>query len=138
MLRSSRLNHNHVSPRQFRTGEPVDYSKLRVFGCPAKIFIRPSDRVSLHPKLGNRSEQGTLLGLGMSDKGNGYIFQIKRYGVIVEVDSEDAFNPGVRMVAQNYTQRMCAQVGPSTRRGTIRTPGWYRTTCPNDGSNSSI
>ncbi len=68
--RSPSTRTNGLSPLQFRTGEPLDYSKLRVFGCPAQIFIRPSDRD--HPKLGTRSEHGTLV--GMSSKGNGFIF----------------------------------------------------------------
>jgi hypothetical protein len=74
-----------LSPLQFRTGTPQDYSKLRVFGCPAQIYIRPSNRS--HPKLGIRSEHGTLI--GMSTKGNGFIFHVNRNGTTAEVDSKD-------------------------------------------------
>jgi hypothetical protein len=56
-----------------------------VFGCPAQIFIRPSERD--HPKLGTRSEQGTLV--GMSSKGNGFIFYVPRNNTLTEVDSKD-------------------------------------------------
>jgi transposase InsO family protein len=75
-----------ISPLQFRTGSPVDFSKLRLFGSPAQIFIRPSKRNST--KLSNRSEHGTCL--GMSSKGNGYIFRVNRHNTTVEVDSKDA------------------------------------------------
>ncbi len=74
-----------LSPLQFRTGEPLDYSKLRVFGCPAQIFVRPSERDD--PKLGARSEHGTLV--GMSSKGNGFIFYVPRNNTLTEVDSKD-------------------------------------------------
>jgi hypothetical protein len=75
-----------LSPLQFRTGSPVDFSKLRLFGSPAQIVIRPSRRIS--NKLSNPSEHGTFL--GMSSKGNGYIFRVDRHNTIVEVDSRDA------------------------------------------------
>jgi transposase InsO family protein len=39
---SSRLN--GLSPLQFRTGKPIHFAKLRLFGCPAQIYIRPSAR----------------------------------------------------------------------------------------------
>jgi hypothetical protein len=35
---SSRLN--LMAPLQFRTEEQINYKKLRVFGCPAQIFVR--------------------------------------------------------------------------------------------------
>ena len=35
-----------MSPLQFRTGAPVDFSTLRVFGCPVQIYIRDSARDS--------------------------------------------------------------------------------------------
>ena len=75
-----------LSPRQFRTGEIVGYSHLRVFGCPAQIFIRASRRPN--GKLSDRAEKGTLM--GMSTKGNGYLFRVPRTREIVEVDSKDA------------------------------------------------
>ena len=80
---STRLN--SLSPLQFRTGEPQDFSRLRVFGCPAQIFIRPTIRDN--NKLSDRSEKGTLI--GMSKHGNGYIFRIQRSKEIVELDSKD-------------------------------------------------
>jgi hypothetical protein len=82
-----------LSPLQFRTGQPVDFTKLRLFGSPAQIFIRPSVRNS--NKLSNRSEHGTFM--GMSSRGNGYIFRVHRHNAIVEVDSRDAmFNETFR------------------------------------------
>ncbi len=74
-----------ISPLHFRTGSPFNFDKIRVFGCPAQIFIRPSAR--LNPKLSNRSEQGTFL--GMSNRGNGYIFLVSRTRSFVEIDSKD-------------------------------------------------
>ena len=61
-----------LSPIQFRAGKPVDYSRLRVFGCPAEIHIRASRREN--GKLDDRSERGALA--GMSTKGNGWIFYV--------------------------------------------------------------
>ncbi len=74
------------SPLQFRTGEAQDFTRLRVFGCPAQIFVKSKDRES--NKLSNRSEKGTLV--GMSAVGNGYLFRIQRTNRIVEIDSRDA------------------------------------------------
>jgi hypothetical protein len=56
---------------------PLQFTRIRLFGSSAQIYIRPSNRNS--NKLSNRSEHGTFL--GMSNKGNGYIFR---------VDSRDA------------------------------------------------
>jgi transposase InsO family protein len=81
---SSRLN--YLAPLQFRTGEKIDYKKLRVFGCPAQIFIRPKERSN--NKLSSRSEKGTFI--GMSKKGNGFIFRVQRTKETVEIDSADA------------------------------------------------
>ena len=81
---STRLN--YLSPLQFRTKEPQDFTKLRVFGCPAQIFIRPTLRGN--NKLSDRSEMGIFI--GMSRKGNGYNFRIKRTNTTVEIDSADA------------------------------------------------
>jgi hypothetical protein len=80
---SSRLN--YLSPLQFRTGEAQDLTRLRVFGCPAQIFVRPKERQ--HNKFSSRSEQGTFI--EMSKAGNGFIFRIKRTNTTVEVDSAD-------------------------------------------------
>ena len=80
---STRLN--LLSPLQFRTGKAQDFTKLRVFGCPAQIFIRPTKREN--NKLSDRSEKGTLI--GMSRAGNGYIFKIQRTNEVVEIDSKD-------------------------------------------------
>jgi hypothetical protein len=74
-----------VSPLQFRTGTPFNFNKLRVFGCPAQIFIRPSARTN--PKLSDRSEKGIFV--GMSVRGNGFIFLVHRTKTILEVDSKD-------------------------------------------------
>jgi len=71
---------------QFRTGEAQDFTRLRVFGCPAQIFVRATKREN--DKLSDRSEKGTLI--GMSTLGNGYIFRIKRTNQIVDIDSRDA------------------------------------------------
>jgi hypothetical protein len=81
---STRLN--FLSPLQFRTGEVQDFTRLRVFGCPAQIFVRSKNRESM--KLSKRSEKGTLV--GMSAIGNGYLFRIRRTNSFVEVDSRDA------------------------------------------------
>jgi transposase InsO family protein len=81
---STRLNFK--SPLQFRTGEAQDFTRLRVFGCPAQIFVKSKDRES--NKISSRSEKGTLI--GMSTVGNGYLFRIQRTKCIVEVDSKDA------------------------------------------------
>jgi transposase InsO family protein len=80
---SSRLN--NLAPLQFRTGEKIDFKRLRVFGCPAQIFVRSKDRDI--NKLSPRSETGIFL--GMSKLGNGYVFRIQRNKKIVEVDSAD-------------------------------------------------
>jgi hypothetical protein len=82
---SSRLN--FIVPLQFRTGEKIDFStsRLRVFGCPAQIFVRTKER--FNSKLSTRSEKGTFI--GMSKLGAGYIFGIKRSKTFVEVGSAD-------------------------------------------------
>jgi transposase InsO family protein len=77
---------NFKAPLQFRTGEPINFKRLRVFGCPAQIFVRQKEREN--NKLSSRSEKGTFI--GMSKIGNGFIFRIKRTGQFVEVDSSDA------------------------------------------------
>jgi hypothetical protein len=59
---------------------------LRVFGSPAQIFVRPTARSD--KKLSDRSVSGTLVGI--SDKGNGYIFLVNKSDSIVEIDSKDA------------------------------------------------
>ena len=76
---------NYLSPLQYRTGEVQDFSRLRVFGCPAQIFVRSKKRAN--NKLSSRSEHGTFI--GMSRNGNGYIFRIKRMNHVVEIDSKD-------------------------------------------------
>jgi hypothetical protein len=74
-----------VSPLQFRTGTPFNFNKICVFGCPAQIFIRLSARTN--PKLSNRSEKDIFV--GMSARGNGFIFLVRRTKTIFEVDSKD-------------------------------------------------
>jgi transposase InsO family protein len=78
---------NGIAPLQFRTKEHIDLTNLRVFGSPAQIFVRPTIRSD--NKLSDRSISGTLV--GMSDKGNGYIFLIRKSNDLdlVEVDSND-------------------------------------------------
>ena len=68
---SSRLQ--FMAPLQFRTGEKINFTRLRVFGCPAQIFVKVKDREN--NKLSTRSEQGTFI--GMSTLGNGFMFRIK-------------------------------------------------------------
>jgi hypothetical protein len=80
---SSRLQ--FMAPLQFRTGEKINFTRLRVFGCPAQIFVKVKDREN--NKLSTRSEQGTFI--GMSTLGNGFMFRIKRTRQIVEIDSAD-------------------------------------------------
>jgi transposase InsO family protein len=81
---STRLN--YLSPLQFRTKEPQDFTKLRVFGCPAQIFIRATKRGN--NKLSDRSEKGIFI--GMSRNGNGFIFRVKRTNTTCVIDSKDA------------------------------------------------
>jgi transposase InsO family protein len=77
---------NYLSPLQFRTGEATDFTRLRVFGCPAQIFIRSKER--LNNKVSSRSEQGTFI--GMSQLGNGFIFRVRRTNQTFDIDSADA------------------------------------------------
>ena len=77
---------NFLSPLQFRTGEATDFTRLRVFGCPAQIFIRSKERPN--NKISSRSEQGTFI--GMSQLGNGFIFRVKRTNQTFDIDSADA------------------------------------------------
>jgi hypothetical protein len=72
-----------LAPIQFRTGENIDFTRLRVFGCPAQIFVKQKDRGN--NKISSRSEKGTFI--GMSKLGNGFLFRIKRTKSFVEVDS---------------------------------------------------
>jgi hypothetical protein len=71
-----------IAPLQFRLKEPIDLSHLRVFGSPAQIFVRSTIRND--NKLSDRSVSGTFV--GVSDKGNGYIFLIKKSNTLIEVD----------------------------------------------------
>ena len=75
-----------VAPLQSRTGIPIDLKHLRVFGSPAQIFIRATIRDD--KKLSDRSVSGTFVGI--SEKGNGYIFLIQKSNELVEIDSKDA------------------------------------------------
>ena len=74
-----------MAPLQFRTGEQINYKKLRVFGCPAQIFVREKDR--FNGKISSRSEKGIFIGL--SKRGNGFLFRVQRIKQTVEVDSAD-------------------------------------------------
>jgi major membrane immunogen (membrane-anchored lipoprotein) len=75
-----------IAPLQFRTKQPIDLTPLRVFGSPAQIFVRATIRNDT--KLSDRSVSGTFV--GMSDKGNGYIFLVPKSNELVEIDSKDA------------------------------------------------
>jgi transposase InsO family protein len=75
-----------IAPLQFRTGLPIDLTHMRVFGSPAQIFIRAMIRDD--KKLSDRSVSGTFVGI--SDKGNGYIFLIQKSNELVQIDSKDA------------------------------------------------
>jgi transposase InsO family protein len=75
-----------IAPLQFRTKQPIDLTHLRVFGSPAQIFVRATIRND--KKLSDRSISGTFV--GMSDKGNGYIFLVEKSNTFVEIDSKDA------------------------------------------------
>ena len=76
---------NGISPNHFESGKPDDLSHLRVFGCTAEIFVRESRRV--HQKLSDRSEFGTFVGI--STRGNGYIFMVPRTKETLIIDSRD-------------------------------------------------
>jgi hypothetical protein len=100
-------------------GKPFDFTSLRLFGSPAQIFIRPSVRAS--NKFSNRSEHGTLL--GMSSKGNGYIFRVDRNHTIVEVDSKDVkFNETFSDIRDHK--------GRLIRRGVVLPPDLHTTREP--------
>ncbi len=73
-------------PLQFRTMEPFDLTHMRVFGSPAQIFVRGTIRDD--KKLSDRSVSRTFVGI--SDKGNGYIFLIQKSNTFVEIDSKYA------------------------------------------------
>ncbi len=75
-----------IAPLQFRTKEPFDLTHMRVFGSPAQIFVRGTIRDD--KKLSDRSISGTFVGI--SDKGNGYLFLIRKSNTFVEIDSKDA------------------------------------------------
>jgi hypothetical protein len=78
-----------IAPLQYRTKQSIDLQHLRVFGCPAQIFVRATIR--LDKKLSDRSVSGTFVGI--STKGNGYIFLVNsanRIAEFVEIDSKDA------------------------------------------------
>jgi hypothetical protein len=75
-----------IAPLQFRSKAPIDIVHLRVFGSPAQVFVRPTIRDDT--KLSDRSVSGTFV--GVSNKGNGYIFLIKKLDPLIEVDSKDA------------------------------------------------
>ncbi len=59
---------------------------MRVFGSPAQIFVRAKIRDD--QKLSDWSVSGTFV--GVSDKGNGYIFLIQKSNELVQIDSKDA------------------------------------------------
>jgi hypothetical protein len=75
-----------IAPLQFRTKDPIDLHNLRLFGSPAQIFVRPT--ILSDQKLSDRSISGTFVGI--SDKGNGYIFLIDKSNRFVEIDPKDA------------------------------------------------
>ncbi len=75
-----------IAPLQFRTKEHIDLTHIRVFGGPAQIFVSETTRID--KKLSDRSVSGTFVGI--SDKGNGYIFLIRKSNTLIEVGSKDA------------------------------------------------
>ena len=86
MNRSPNAAIGGIAPLQFRTKQPIDLTRLRVFGSPAQIFIWAKIRDD--KKLSDRSVSGTFV--GMSDKGNGYIFLVPKSNTFEEIDSKDA------------------------------------------------
>jgi hypothetical protein len=70
-----------MAPLQFRTGEKINLTRLRVFGCPAQIFVKVKDREN--NKLSTRSEQGTFIGMSKLGNGNGFIFRITTSVLII-------------------------------------------------------
>jgi hypothetical protein len=75
-----------IAPLQFRTKEPVDLTHMRVFGSPAQIFVRAT--ICNDKKLSDRFVSGTFVGI--SDKGNGYIFLVGKSNKLIQIDSNDA------------------------------------------------
>ena len=88
-----------IAPLQFRTNEPIDLKHMRVFGSPAQIFLRPTIRKD--KKLSDRSVSGTFVGI--SDKGNGYIFLVRKSKNFGEIDSKDLVEIDSKDVKFNET-----------------------------------
>ena len=88
-----------IAPLQFRTNEPIDLKHMRVFGSPAQIFLRPTIRKD--KKLSDRSVSGTFVGI--SDKGNGYIFLVRKSKYFGEIDSKDLVEIDSKDVKFNET-----------------------------------
>ncbi len=72
------------SPMHKETGLPQDLTKLRTFGCPAMIHIRP------HPKLASRSQHGIFI--GMSSLGNGWNFLIDKSRTFKSIQFVDSLD----------------------------------------------
>ncbi len=87
-----------IAPLEFRSKEPIDLSHLRVFGSLAQIFVRPTIRND--NKIFDRSISGTFVGI--SEKGNGYIFLIQKSNILVEVDTKD---PKFNETFSDYRER---------------------------------
>jgi hypothetical protein len=109
-----------LAPLQFRTKEPFDLSHMRVFGSPAQIYVRATIRHD--KKLSDRSISGTLVGI--SDKGNGYIFLIRKSNDLVEIDSKDA--------KFNETFADCRE-----RKGKLTSANYIQPNLRNDNDNDS-
>jgi hypothetical protein len=90
MNRTPASNAGGLAPLQYRTGEPLDLSHMRVFGSPAQIHVRATIRAD--KKLSDRSISGTFI--GHSRHGNGYIFLVRKPSgqnyILDEIDSRDA------------------------------------------------
>ena len=77
------------SPIHVATGAAADLSKLRVFGCPAMVYVRDKQRYP-HRKLAHRSV--LTIFVGMSKVGNGWLFLHSRdrtFYNIKLIDSKD-------------------------------------------------
>ena len=75
------------SPHHVLSGRPADVSKLRVFGCPAMVYVRERERRN---KISHRSVHAIFV--GMSTAGNGWIFLTgagKTFKSVKFIDSKD-------------------------------------------------
>jgi hypothetical protein len=52
-------------PQEVWSGKPIDYSSLKIFGCPAYVHVQSGERTKLDPK----SRKCTFLGFEKGVKG---------------------------------------------------------------------